>query len=82
MVHNVHERTFRIVYDNHNSSFSELLMIKMEPIIHQQNVDVFMKKFYKFKNDLSPPLINDMFQVPKTNDNLKSFQNIANDKKN
>ena len=54
-------------------------MTKMEPIIHQQNVDVFMKKFYKFKNDLSPPLINDMFQIPQTNDNLKSFKNIAND---
>lgn len=57
----------------------ELLELFKILIIAQQNVDVFMKKFYKFKNDLSPPLINDMFQIPQTNDNLKSFKNIAND---
>ena len=40
-----------------------------------------MKEIYKFENDLSPPLIDDMFQVLKTNYNLKHFQKIANTKK-
>ena len=56
-------------------------MTKNEQTIHQQNINVLMKEIYKFENDLSPPLIDDMFQVRKTNYNLKHFQKIANIKK-
>ena len=41
-----------------------------------------MKEIYKSKNDLSPPLIDDVFQVRKINYNLRNFQKIANTKKN
>ena len=41
-----------------------------------------MKEIYKFENDLSPPLIDDMFQVRKINYDLRHFQKIANTKKN
>ena len=77
----VHERALRTVYDDHNSSYSELLMTKNEQTIHQQNINVLMKEIYKFENDRSPSLIDDMFQVRKANYNLKHFQKIANIKK-
>ena len=82
LVNNVHERALRIVSDDHNSSYSELLMTKKEHTIHQQNINVLMKEIYKFENNLSPPLIDDMFQVWKTNYNLRHFQKFANTKKN
>ena len=41
-----------------------------------------MKEIYKFENNLSPPLIDDMFQVWKTNYNLRHFQKFTNTKKN
>ena len=75
LVNNVHERALRIVHDNHNSSYSECT-------IHQQNINVLMKEIYKFENDLSPPLIDDMFQVCKINYDLRHFQKIVNTKKN
>ena len=78
LVNNVHERALRIAYDDHNSSYSELLKTKNERTIHQQNINVLMKKIYEFENDLSSPLIDDMFQVRKTKYNLRHFQNIAN----
>ena len=78
---NVHERALRIVDDDHNSSYSELLMTKNERTIHQQNINVLVKEIYKFENDLSLPLIDVMFQVRKTNYNLRHFQKIANTKK-
>ena len=81
LVNNVHERALRIVSDDHNSSYSELLMTKKEHTIHQQNINVLMKKIYKFENSLSPPLIDDMFQVRKINFNLRRFQKFANTKK-
>ena len=81
LVNNVHERALRIVSDDHNSSYSELLMTKKEHTIHQQNINVLMKEIYKFENNLSPPLIDDMFQVRKINYNLRHFQKSANTKK-
>ena len=54
-------------------------MTKNERTIHQQNVNVLIKEIFKFENDLSPPLIDDMFQVSKTNCNLRHFQKIANE---
>ena len=41
-----------------------------------------MKKINRFENDLSPPLIDDMFQVRKINYDLRHFQKIANTQKN
>ena len=81
LVSNVHERALKIVHDDHNSSYSELLKTKSEGTIHQQNINVLMKEIYKFENDLSPPLTDDMFQVRKINYDLRHFQKIANTKK-
>ena len=49
-------------------------MTKNERTIYQQNINVLMKEIYKFGNDLSPPLTDDMFQVRKTSYNLRHFQ--------
>ena len=46
----------------------------MNLFILQQNINVFMKEIYRFENDLSPPLIDDMFQVRKIDYNLRDFQ--------
>ena len=81
LVNNVHERALRIVYDDHNSSYSEILMTKNEPSTHQQNINLLMKEIYKFENDLYPPLIDDMFQVGKINYNLRHYQKTADTKK-
>ena len=65
LVNNVHEGALTIVSDDHQSSYCELLMTMKENTIHQQNINIFMKGIYKFENNLSPPLIVDMFQVAK-----------------
>ena len=80
-VSNVHEVALKTVHDDHNSSYSELLKTKNERTIHQQNINILMKEICKTENDLSPPLIDDMFQVCKVNYDLRHFQKIANTKK-
>ena len=77
---NVHERAFRIVYEDLNSSYSELVIIKNKPAIHQQNMSVLMKEIYKLEIYLSLPL-TDMFQVCKINYNVRNFKKPANTKK-
>ena len=54
ILNNVHERALRIVHDDHNSSYSEVLKTRNELTIHQPNINVLMKEIYKFENDLSP----------------------------
>ena len=46
--------------------------------IQQQNINVLMKEIFKFENDLSSPLIDDMFQVRKINYNLRHFLKMKN----
>ena len=60
LVNNVHKRALRIVSDYRNSSYSELLKTKKEHTIHQQNINVIMKEIYKFENNLSALLIDDV----------------------
>ena len=45
------------------------MMNMKEHTIHQQNINVLMKEIYKFENNLSPPLIDDMFHICKINYN-------------
>ena len=50
---NVHERALRIVYDDHNSSYFDLLMTNNDRTIHQQNIMFSRKKFIGVKT-ISP----------------------------
>ena len=67
LVNNVHKRALRIVYDDHNSSYSALVITKNEPTIYQQNINVLMKEICKFEHDQSSPFNEDTFQVQKIN---------------
>ena len=40
LVNTVYERALRTVYDDHDSSYSELVMTKNECTFHQQNINV------------------------------------------
>ena len=80
-MNNGHERALRFVYDGHKGSYLKLLMTKNKRTTQQQNINVLMRIIYKFENDLSPPLIDGMFQVRKIIYKLSDFQKIANTKK-
>ena len=58
----VHERGLRIVYGDHNTSFSQLLNIDKSVTIHQRNLQYLLIEIYKVKNSISPMLINEIFQ--------------------
>lgn len=70
------------LYDDQYSSFTELLRIKDDSIVHQQNVEILMKEGYKFVIDLSPPLASDSSQVFEIVGNLRKFKQLDNTKPN
>ena len=55
------EWALRVTYNDCNSSFSELLEMSNESTIHIKSIKVFMTEIYKFLNDLSLPIMNDIF---------------------
>ena len=66
----------KVKYNNKFSSFTQLLRIKDDSTIHQQNIQTLVKEVYKFKKNLSPNIVSNLFQV------LENFQQLANFKMN
>ena len=85
VVNNVHKRALRIVYGDHNSSYSELLMTKTERTIHQQNIIALLKELCSqyspaWKRSVSP--VNWWYVSSLQNKLQNSIQKIANTKIN
>ena len=77
LINNIHERVLRATFDDHTSNFTQLLEKKRESTIHQRNIQALMKEIYKFTNNLSPPIIDHMFQFRENSYNLRNFQQLA-----
>ena len=61
LINKLHERALRIVYNDYNSSFNELLEKTNENTIHIKNIRILMTEIYKFLNGLSPPIMSKIF---------------------
>ena len=53
-IKNIHERVFRILYQDKKSSFKILLKRDKSTSIHVKNLQHFAAEFIKVKNDLPP----------------------------
>ena len=56
-----HERALRLVYQNKNLSFSELLELDDAVTIHQRNLQVLVTETFKVKNNLLPEIMKQVF---------------------
>ena len=56
------ELALGIIYNNYYSSFSELLEMSNNLTIHIKNTKVLTTDIYKHLKDLSPPIMNTIFQ--------------------
>ena len=61
LINRFQERALRITYNDYDSSFRELLEMSNESTVHIRNIKVLMTGIYKFLNDLSPPIMSDIF---------------------
>ena len=56
-VNKLHERAFRIVYQDYASSFTELLEKDNSTTMHNRNIQLLATELFKVKNGLSSPFI-------------------------
>ena len=66
------ERALRLVYGDKTSAYEDLLREDGSSKIHHRNIHKLAIEMFKFKNDLSPPIMNEIFSNVKTpNYNLR-----------
>ena len=68
----IHERALRLVYQNKDLSFSELLELDNAVTIHQRNLQVLATDIFKVKNNLSPEIMKQVFDFQEPYYNLRS----------
>ena len=71
-INRLHERALRLVYEDENLTFQELLDLDESMSIHHRNIQKLAIKMFKIKNNLSPPRMQEIF---KGNTNTYDFRN-------
>ena len=67
----LHARSLRIVYNDKKSTFEEFLGKDNSVSIHHKNIQKLAKEIYKAKNNLSPQITQDIFQITNTLPNTR-----------
>ena len=62
-INRLHERCLRVVYNNNQSSFEELLDLDDSVSIHHKNLQRLAIELYKIFNGISPDIMKDVFPL-------------------
>ena len=74
----LHERCLRIIYNDQQSSFTELLNKDNSVSIHIRNIQRLAIEMFRFYNGLSPPLMSNMFKLKAENSyNLRQVSEFS-----
>ena len=76
MINKIHERALRLILNDHTSDFDTLLQNN-----NDRNIQTLMIEIYKMKNNLNPPVMDNMFEKRNNTYNLTNFQEFATKRK-
>ena len=71
-INHLHKRTLRIIYNNNESTFEDLLKKYNSVSIHHKNNRLLGMQLYKVKNNLSTHLMSEIFNLINIDYNLRS----------
>ena len=78
-INKIHERALRIVYNDHISSFTDLLEKSGSVKIHHRNLQQLAVEIYKTLNNLSSSLMSELFIFKDTGYNLRGANKLKYD---
>ena len=61
-INKLHERALRLVYDNGNLTFQELLQMDNSMTVHHRSLQKLATEMHKVKNNLSPIPLQNIFK--------------------
>ena len=67
----LHERCFRLIYGDKQSSFEQLLEQDKSVMIHTRNLKILATKMFKIYQNISPPIFSEIFHRRDINYNLR-----------
>ena len=73
----LYERALRIVYNDHSSTFQDLLLKDNSVSIHHRNIFLLAIELYKAKNNLSSQLMLELLQREEVNYNICSLKDFS-----
>ena len=71
-INSIHERALIVTYQNYKSTFLQLLRKDNSVTIHQRNLQVLATKNFKAKNDLSPEIMKEVFELKEPSYRVRS----------
>ena len=77
MINKIHERTLRLILNDHTSNTDTLLQNNNDTCNHHRNIQTLMAEIYKIKNNLNPPVMDFIFERRNNTHNLRNFQEFA-----
>ena len=81
MINKIHERALRLILNDHTSDFDTLLQNNNDTCNHHRNIQTLMIEIYKMKNNLNPPIMDNMFERRNNTYNLRNFQEFVTKRK-
>ena len=61
-INRLHKRALRIVYQDNDLSFEELLQKDNSVSIHNRNIQLVAIEMFNVRNDLSPDIVRDIYK--------------------
>ena len=77
MINKIHERTLRLILNDHTSNTDTLLQNNNDTCNHHRNIQTLMAEIYKIKNNLNPPVMDFIFERRNNTYNPRNFQEFA-----
>ena len=71
-INRIHKRALRIVYEDYNLTYEELLIKSGSVEIHHRNLQILATEIYKSINNFSPLLMKEIFPIKDTKYNLRN----------
>ena len=81
MINKIHERALRLILNDHTSDFDTLLQNNNDTCNHHRNIQTLMIEIYKMKNNLNPPIMDNMLERRNNTYNLRNFHELATKRK-
>ena len=78
-INQIHEKYFKLILNDYESSFVSLLSTLDEKTIHQRCINVLLTEVYKYLNGYSPDLKNEVFYLRQNLCILRSFNVLTTD---
>ena len=72
-INKIHERTFRLILNDYESSFDNLLSTLNEKTNHRRCKNFLLTEVYKYLNGYSPDLMNKLFYLRQNHYDLRTF---------